>query len=985
MEHLRSAYEDISLKTAPYHQGLDGCLHQDSNLLSHGHSYQDFIHFPSHHGYIINENHTIQEAAQTGCQALHRPTRYQFLQAWLYFALLRCVVRGDAPLLDNEEYISNDRLRLDTGELPNTLKQWEGYMRDLSVRDLDRAVTRCLEANQILVLARRIVTTELASNKGPRNGDSEELQDLCFMILGETLSSTLIHIMKVCGIALPGWQIEDGGWGPPGWVFTQMKKSLWCKRFQDVLKNQLGQNATLLYVTLIKLGTEPAHHNHDCTPDECKYVEARHGVPNNPNVEYVPQHYHKCEHRGTTPSEKNNECWMVGPDEADLVRLVNECHLEQTEQTHAFPLLRVERDGEHHLRVDVVKWTSTNRLPYATISHVWAHGLGNKAGQQIWHCQLRYILTLLEEVSAALNAPEMAQEPTKSSRKGKERMEAADKRECRYFWLDTLAIPVNDKTARQKAVERIYSVFDNASHSIVVDKYLLNESWWGNSRTIGLRLLSSGWMQRLWTLQEAFVSEELSVALNEEKIRGIDGLWKPNKNANILVDSLTEMVARKLTQNLMGEERAIRNEYRKQPNGRPSTARAPLLIASAWHSARYRTVGRLENETQVLASLLNVQPPVLQEIAHTEIPKEDKRWPMFRETLMARFWERVVATRNLERAIPGGIIFLPGKRLNIKGFGWAPATSMSGRDEDYPYPLSTLRPRTELLPELLPEGIKVSYPGYLIRSSRGKCLEIINGSFHFSVNMGLYDWYQATPVTGGKETSNAESAVQEINNGDKPRLAVVVSRPRPVETPPEIGLLVSIYKDTSKSKQTVYETEESILYCRIIRRLKVSRISDPRTLGAGSGTASNRTLRLYEMFDPGIVGVATSEQQQWCVDGYVTSDARPNPDTAAPPPGLRTGSVASGSQAQASIGSRSGAAQDEPRVQPFRSATDFLPPHHELTQAPRADTLPASANMGPPRVTAPDNYTSRTRLRRFRGIVPTIAELSQRVKRGGKK
>ncbi|KAK8118561.1 uncharacterized protein PG998_003187 [Apiospora kogelbergensis] len=832
----------------------------------------------------------------------------------------------------------------------------------------DEAEMRCLEANQILVLAKHVITAELASDKKPGVTDSEQLQDLCLMILGETLSSTLIHIMERCNISLPGWQIENGGWGPPKFVFTKMREAKWCERFQEVLKNQLGQNATLLYTTLSKLNGEPSHSNHSCTRDRCVYVEARHTTSNSPDAEYKPQHHRKCNQHGITSVDQAIDCQLVGIDEGRLIKMVNEC-----------------TTGD--LSVELVKWSSTGHAPYVTISHVWAHGLGNKSGPKIWRCQLQYIHRLLKQVPASLNPPEEIQTSSNIS---------AGKK-CRYFWLDTLAIPVNDSAARQKAIKDIFYVFDNATCGIVVDKYVTQDGVHENPRTLGIRLLSSAWMQRLWTLQEAFVSRKLSIALNEDKLKGIDDLLASENERGIFIDS-SAMVARKLSQNLMGDERVIRNQSMRYANGEPDHARSSSLIASAWHSARFRSVGRLENETQVLASLLNVQPPVLGNETEKGHPKGDPRWLMFRERLMAQFWTGVASNETLKHSIPAGIIFLPGKRLNIKGFGWAPATSMPGQDEDYPYPLSTLGEGTELSPIDAPKGLFVTYPGYRIRALRRKSGRVIHGPFHFSVNMGLYDWYLAEPINKGNEDSDARFALQEINNGAAPNLAVIVSRPRPVETPAEIALLVSIYDHVPtgdsgdsghhQSHQRPHETQDPVIYCRIIRRLKISRVSDPRSLsipdeynvsGAspakynGSDAANDRMLRLYQKFDPGIVGIATSERQRWCVDGYVVSDAEIIPGTAGCVPKLPTETFAlgSGSQLPSQLGSVSGDQKD----QPVRAATEYSQIRQfGMPQADRAETLPVLPSTDHTEAAMPGTSKSKSNWKKFtNNVVPKIA------------
>jgi len=89
------------------------------------------------------------------------------------------------------------------------------------------------------------------------------------------------------------------------------------------------------------------------------------------------------------------------------------------------------------------------------------------------------------------------------------------------FWLDTFAIPVKQRTPgnssegppdfdelRKKSIRQIYHVFDASAHSVVIDKDLIKEDPSERDMEITMKLLTSAWMRRLWTLQEAFFKQE---------------------------------------------------------------------------------------------------------------------------------------------------------------------------------------------------------------------------------------------------------------------------------------------------------------------------------------------------------------------------------------------------------------------------------------------------------------------------------------------
>jgi hypothetical protein len=86
--------------------------------------------------------------------------------------------------------------------------------------------------------------------------------------------------------------------------------------------------------------------------------------------------------------------------------------------------------------------------------------------------------------------------------------------ERRIFWIDTLAVPIheNDKEERRIAVRQIHQVYTNARYTVVIDKGLGQMLPADSYEGTAMRILASGWMRRLWTLQEAYLSRRLYFA-----------------------------------------------------------------------------------------------------------------------------------------------------------------------------------------------------------------------------------------------------------------------------------------------------------------------------------------------------------------------------------------------------------------------------------------------------------------------------------------
>lgn len=240
---------------------------------------------------------------------------------------------------------------------------------------------------------------------------------------------------------------------------------------------------------------------------------------------------------------------------------------------------------------------------------------------------------------------------------------------------------------------------------------------------------------------------------------------------------------------------------------------------------------------------------------------------------MRDFWHSLQADGSLREAIPSGIIFL-GRRIPLAGFGWAPETWMSSRDEDFPYLMSTVNYKTGLSND----GLFVRYPGYIIWSTKGKWKEIMGSdhlasSFQFSVNRGLHDWYRAEAIdyNNGMISATVNQVVAEIDGKETyPRLALILSRLRPGERPPEIALLVQVYKDQDEADKEA-RVATPLYYCRVIRRMRVSRWSGLFLYSDRAGSTS--ILDLYSRFNGAILGEELPETQRWCVDTFVRPEA----------------------------------------------------------------------------------------------------------------
>lgn len=611
MQHLSEVYDSLGPLPIPYDKDIKTCLDT-----KHGHRYQDFVAFPAEHGYEIDReyrllrigvSHDPKFASGPGNLRCNKRSlnEHQFLQAWLFFGIIRCVVRNEKQLIENIE-LQEDEERLNTKRLRDALNDWSKYLLQLAGKRRNEAEMRCIEAVQMLTLARRVIIANLSDGKQRKEkNERQELLSLCLMVLGETLSAALALTMERCEIDIRGWHLDADGWGPPTYVLEKMKTLGWCLRLQEVLKGQFGRSATLLYVSLKIHSSQTTgshiveHHKKlKCTEHVCYLVEASflggpHRQASDKRVDENKFQYQSLHHESCKDLDNGN-CLKLGPDKERLRQILTGSEPESEPRQVDFPLLRYREAGAKSV-VEVQKWSDNSQAHFATISHVWAHGLGNEENNEIQQCQLKQIQQLVEKISR------------KEQRKQGNRPPLS---QGSFFWLDTLAIPIEEPDdipsakLRQKAIGSIYHVFDKADCSIIIDRNLLNEYAFEDRLSTTVKLLSSGWMKRLWTLQEAFVTKNLFLAMEKsKKYRNLDTLFKSDAPTNVMKDSLSTSIRLKLSQNLMEAQRQLRKqeainiekndaiEDEPEPNlhrKNEQKKRWSMLIADAWKSTRYR-------------------------------------------------------------------------------------------------------------------------------------------------------------------------------------------------------------------------------------------------------------------------------------------------------------------------------------------------------------------------------------------------------------
>ncbi|THV03992.1 hypothetical protein K435DRAFT_629632, partial [Dendrothele bispora CBS 962.96] len=280
---------------------------------------------------------------------------------------------------------------------------------------------------------------------------------------------------------------------------------------------------------------------------------------------------------------------------------------------------------------------STNH-PYIAISHVWADGLGSMTEVGLPRCQITRIANLARQVVAG-----------------------------GAFWLDALCVP-EDKTARKRAIELMAKTYEMAEKVLVTDGGIREQcSLSSPKEDLLLRITTSGWMQRIWTLQEGVLARELVFEVSNGVV---DITHFSGASYTIALKVLAFLQHRP-------------HDEAKQKVGQicPTPPRCnfndliPLL--------RHRKTSKPEDEPIAVAGVLGVSSSSLVAIHGLE----------------NRMRELLLQCRTIPRSV--AVTGWNSKKLALPGFSWAPASvSEILWGTEWPDPFSA---------QVTPDGLRALY------------------------------------------------------------------------------------------------------------------------------------------------------------------------------------------------------------------------------------------------------------------------------------
>ncbi|KAH8899864.1 hypothetical protein GQ53DRAFT_203284 [Thozetella sp. PMI_491] len=685
-------------------------------------------------------NCSVTQLLQSGPSLLPLEEAPAFFQSWLCFALLAQVLNEE---VHSERFLwhRHSRKELNTEDIislfegsPRPVQQSPG--RSTLISENAEKYHR-VRASLALDEARVFVLTWCTDrDRSATSYDAERSDEfrhrnpelcLSFGILGETLDRFRTRhrpwrFGKAKGEAqhYGSWQdhvSDQRSWGLSNLLCRRMVETGWCPKEVRRISVTAGDLSSMYYISSFKPSRELDHSG--CDVDQCLLDFNIVADPHTPQCLF-----------------RDNTSGCIVPDEDKLNMIVAEGHI---------PIIRFDNKEELTMTQYVLGQTREALLNlesprFVAISHAWSDGLGPSDGIGLPRCQLIRIRDTLKKHPETKDLP---------------------------FWIDSLCVP-RRVDLKNKAIQMMGQVYSHAYTVLVLDSTLRTTSSFPETFEAIIRINTGIWATRMWTLPEGVRARNLHFDFK-------DGL--------LSTDDLRRRYS-KAKQNPLDREHhvykagwlfspyifSMRSKIEKlQTLGKRNGAARHEQVAHIWQSMQWREAGRPEDEVLCLARLLDIDPlPLLRMEADHGGDIGQRRMVEFLDLL------------DQYTGIPPGMIFLPGPKLPVKGFAWAPVSWMCKRSRDLASPLFVSDQRLSFLTR---NGLHVQYRGIRLHPGR-KALE---SQFWIPTTRNLTKWFRVEFIPESDNDSWAEIWERACEGDELP--GIIRSRFDRHEEP-ELALLV---------------------------------------------------------------------------------------------------------------------------------------------------------------------------------------------------
>ena len=419
------------------------------------------------------------------------------------------------------------------------------------------------------------------------------------------------------------WLIDDDYWRgrflAHGWCITEVKL---------ILNTTLSLQTRHFLACLDKKDVERDHQG--CDAMQCVAYQNDLGV-------YQTRHVSK---------ECNCEEISVNPEISSKIL-----------KTKALPLIRVRQGLTlEGLSVDIVASRPTSH--YVALSHVWADGLGNAQANALPRCQLSNLGKVVQDLEVAARCQKSRDHRIQDQDEDLGE-EGAEENEEMLLWCDTLCCPVQPKEAKHLALEYMYETYRNAACVLVLDASLRRHKVESlDIDEVSMRICTSPWMRRLWTLQEGalpavthrlwFQFADKAVNLREIRMNARDKF-------------LSSIVHKGLAGDMLRRLGSFANMFLEDSLTHPRADLTRIMEA-----LQHRSVSILSDEPVLIGNILGLDAAQILNGGDGAVAQR-----------MHRLWRLMPSAVH---GIPSDILFRVGPRLTEPGFRWAPATLLINND-----------------------------------------------------------------------------------------------------------------------------------------------------------------------------------------------------------------------------------------------------------------------------------------------------------------
>ena len=239
-----------------------------------------------------------------------------------------------------------------------------------------------------------------------------------------------------------------------------------------------------------------------------------------------------------------------------------------------------------------------------------------------------------------------------------------------YFWLDTLCIPVvkksqivghNDRTddirkhnekkkhLKMVAISHMTPIYVGAWRVLMLDSEMLSTPCFTSVPEIHAGIVRSAWMGRHWTMQESYLTQNLSMAMK-------DGFFHAKKKTPIssvaVVLSLEQELHESTVMNSVGNLDHLETNEEKKEHG---LSGRDIQLMRAWNALLGRSTSQPEDVIGIYANLLDFDA---QEILALSVSPE----------------ERIKAIFSAQDTMPLALLFSQSSRIQSRNLfdRWVP-------------------------------------------------------------------------------------------------------------------------------------------------------------------------------------------------------------------------------------------------------------------------------------------------------------------------